>query len=132
MSDRHRLDPLPLHHAAGRLGEIVGAGDMAMADAVECIRSWVRDGASKAGVDAAGLQMRLVHRMRDAALARRRALDSADTAIRWAVRPLFRARASAAAIEEAAGRANAGVLEWEAVAAVLGQEMAASQGRRTG
>lgn len=130
MSHRHQLDPFHLHHAAQRLGEIVGGGEMAMEDAAECVRSWVREAAGP--VDRAGLQMRLMHRMRDAAVGRRQVIERAETAIRWAVRPLFRARASAAEIEEAAGRANDGALGWGQVAAVLGQELAAARGRLAG
>ncbi len=129
MEGRHTLDPLHLHHAAERLGVIVGNGEMGLEDARACCKQWARDNAA-VPQHRLGLQMRLVHRMRDAAVARRRARATAEVAIGWAVRPLFAARATAAAIEEAAGRANGEVLEWDEVAAVLREELAAARGRR--
>ena len=117
---RHRLDPTHLHHAAERLGEIVAAGDMSPSDAADTVRSWAQ---AARGVDRSGLQMRLNHTMRDRAIATQRARENAHTAIKWAVRPLFEAQAPAAAIEEAAGKANGDVLEWPEVATILRSEM---------
>lgn len=116
---RHRLDPIHLHHAAERLGDIVAQGQMSDADASATIRTW-----QASGVDRSGLQARLHWTMRDRAIAAQRARENASTAIRWAVRPLFETQAPAAEIEEAAGKANGGVLEWPEVATILRGEMA--------
>ena len=116
MTHRHPLDPMHMHHAAERLGEIVARGEMSDADASETIVSWV---GKAAGVDSSGLQARLHWSMRDTAAATARQHENATTAIRWAVRPLFAAKAAAVEIEEAAGKANGGVLEWDEVADIL-------------
>lgn len=115
---KHRLDPLHLHHAAERLGDIVAQGQMSDADASAAIRTW-----QASGVDRSGLQMRLHWAMRDRAEAMRRQRENASTAIRWAVRPLFEQNAAAAEIEEAAGKANGDVLAWPEVAAILRDEL---------
>lgn len=125
---RHDLDPLRLHQAAQRLGEVVGAGLMPDGEAAACVEAWARESAASAG-HRRGLQMRLMHRMRDAAVAVRARRERAEMAIRWAVRPLFAARAPAAAIEEAAGAANGEVFAWEEVAGVLRDELARARGR---
>jgi hypothetical protein len=125
---RHPLDPLHLFHAAQKLGEVVGAGLMEEGEAAEAVVQWARDGAASA-LHQSGLQMRLMHRMRDAAGAVQARRERAEMAIRWAVRPLFAARASAAAIEEAAGKANGEVFAWEEVARVLRDELARARGR---
>ncbi len=124
---KHRLDPLHLHHAAQRLGDIVATGQMTDADASETIKTWRAD-----GVDRSGLQARLHWAMRDRAEATRRLRENTATAIRWAVRPLFAAFAPAAEIEEAAGKANGDVLEWPEVAAILREEMARALRSRRG
>lgn len=117
---KHPRDPMHLHHAAQRLGAIVAEGEMSDADASDTIVSL----AAKAhGVDRSGLQARLHWAMRDAAEAHRRARENAYTAVRWAVRPLFEMHAPAAEIEEAAGKANGGVLTWPEVATILRGEM---------
>ncbi len=115
---KHRLGPIHLHHAAERLGDIVAQGQMSDADASAAIRTW-----QASGVDRSGLQMRLHWAMRDRAEAMRRQRENASTAIRWAVRPLFEQNAAAAEIEEAAGKANGGVLEWPEVAKLLRDEL---------
>lgn len=119
MIHRHPLDPIALHHAAEQLGNIVARDEMSDADASATIVSWVE---RATGVDRSGLQARLHWSMRDQAAAARRAEENVTTAIRWAVRPLFAAKASAAEIEEAAGAANGGALEWHDVAAILRDE----------
>lgn len=131
MTHRHRLDPLHLHHAAERLGDIVATGEMSDGDASATIVSWC---AKATGVDRSGLQARLHWTMRDRAIAAQRARENAETAMRWAVRPLIRGGASKAEIEEAAGRANADVLEWAEIAPILAQEWDAvfSNRRRRG
>lgn len=117
---KHRNDPIQLHHAATRLGNIVARGEMEDADASDTIKSWVADVTL---VDRSGLQARLHWAMRDQAQAHRRAIENARTAVRWAVRPLFDRRAPAAEIEEAASKAAAGALEWPEVTAILRDEM---------
>lgn len=117
---KHRNDPIHLHYAATRLGNIVARGEMEDADASDTIKSWV---ANVTLVDRSGLQARLHWAMRDQAQAHRRAIENAKTAIRWAVRPLFDAHASAAEIEEAASKANGGILDRPDVAAILREEM---------
>lgn len=102
---------------------------MSDADASATIISWVE---KATGVDRSGLQARLHWSMRDAAIAARRTQENVSTAIRWAVRPLFDARASAAEIEEAAGKANGDVLPWEQVASILREEMARALKQRRG
>jgi hypothetical protein len=118
-SVRHRLDPVGLHHAAERLGELVAADHLTERDAAETITSWAKNAT---GVDRFGLQTRLNWAMRDQAKALHRRRDNTAIAIGWAVRPLFRARASAADIEEAAAKANGDVLAWAEVAAILRAE----------
>lgn len=125
----HRLDPLHLHHAARALGRLVGEGRASESAALEFIQQW---GAEFTGQPINGLSTRLGQRMLGTAQDVRRERDAAVMAIRWAVRPLFMARAEAAAIEEAAGQANGDVLEWPEVAAVLREEMLAARGRRWG
>lgn len=127
MTHRHPLDPMHLHHAAERLGEIVARGEMSDADASETIVSWVD---KAAGVDRSGLQARLHWSMRDQAAVARRAEENATTAIRWAVRPLIRDGASKAQIEEAAGQANGGALEWDDIVPILKDEWLAVHARR--
>ncbi len=122
---KHRLDPLHLHHAAQRLGDIVATGQMTDADASETIKTWRAD-----GVDRSGLQARLHWAMRDQAEATRRLRENVATAIRWAVRPLIQAGATKAAIEEAAGQANGDVLTWEEIVPILRSEWDAAHGRR--
>lgn len=124
---KHRLDPIHLHHAAERLGDIVAQGQMSDADASATITSW----ASKAqGVDRSGLQARLHWSMRDQAIARRRQSENAQTAIRWAIRPLIQANAPKHEVEEAAGQANGDVLEWDEIVTILRDEWNAAHGRR--
>jgi hypothetical protein len=125
---RHSLDPLHLFHAAQKLGEVVGAGLMEEGEAAATVVQWARDGAVSA-LHQSGLQTRLMHRMRDTAAAVQARRERAEMAIRWAVRPLFAAWASAAAIEEAAGKANGEVFAWEEVAEVLRDELARARGR---
>lgn len=122
---KHRLYPMHLHHAAERLGDIVAQGQMSDADASATIRTW-----QASGVDRSGLQARLHWTMRDRAIAAQRARENASTAIRWAVRPLILANASKAAVEEAAGQANGGVLEWDEIVQILRNEWEALHGRR--
>lgn len=129
MTHRHRLDPVNLHHAAERLGHMVGDGSMDDATASDTIVSWVN---TTTGVDRNGLRARLHWSMRDAAISTRRARENVSTAIRWAVRPLFDARASAAEIEEAAGRANGDYLPWEEIASILREEMTRAIKQRRG
>lgn len=117
---KHRLDPIHLHHAATQLGTVVARGDMSDADASDTIESWA---GNVTGLDRSGLQARLHWAMRDQATEHRRAIENAHTAIKWAVRPLFDAMAPAAEIEEAASKANGGVLEWSEVATILRSEM---------
>ena len=124
MTHRHRLDPLHLHHAAERLGDIVAAGHMSDDDASATILSWCE---KASGVDRTGLQARLHWTMRDTATAARRARENAETAIRWAVRPLMRGGAPIAEIEEAAGRANGDVLTWDEIRPVLADEWISSR-----
>jgi hypothetical protein len=118
-----------LHHAAERLGDIVAKGEMADADASATIVSWVE---KVNGVDRPGLRARLHWTMRDRAIAAQRQRENVVTAIRWAVRPLFDARTSAAEIEEAAGRANGEILPWEDVASILREEMTRAIKQRRG
>lgn len=124
---RHPLDPIALHHAAEQLGNIVARDEMTDADASATIISWV---ARSTGVDKSGLQARLHWSMRDQAEAARRAEENATTAIRWAVRPLIRDGASKAEIEEAAGQANGGALEWDDIVPILKDEWLAVHARR--
>lgn len=124
---KHRLDPMHLHHAAERLGDIVAQGQMSDADASATIQTW-----QATGVDRSGLQARLHWSMRDRAETMRRARDNAGTAIRWAVRPLFASLAPAHQIEEAAGKANGDVLAWSEVAEILRDEMARALRSRRG
>ena len=126
---KHRLDPVHLHHAADRLGQIVADGDMTDADASATIISWVE---KTTGVDRPGLQARLHWTMRDRAMAARRLRENAVTAVRWAVRPLFDAKAPAAEIEEAAAKASDGVLDWEELAPILREEMTRALKQRRG
>jgi len=124
---RHPQDPIVLHHAAEQLGNIVARDEMTDADASATIISWV---ARSTGVDKSGLQARLHWSMRDQAEAARRAEENATTAIRWAVRPLIRDGASKAQIEEAAGQANGGALEWDDIVPILKDEWLAVHARR--
>lgn len=126
---KHRNDPMHLHHAATMLGNVVAREEMSDADASDTIKSWV---AKVNGVDRSGLQARLQWVMRDQAAARRRAIENAHTAIKWAVRPYFEAMAPAHEIEEAAAKANGGVLEWDEVAAILKAEMLRTLKQRRG
>lgn len=123
----HRLDPLHLHHAARRLGRLVAEGAMSGEAAAGALGHMV---AGARGVDVAGLQARLHWTMRDEAAGVARARANAETAVRWAVRPLFAMRASKAAIEEAAGRAAGDVLAWEDIVPILADEMRRALGRR--
>lgn len=126
---RHNLDPADLHQSADRLGDAVASGEMSDAAASAAIVSW----ASKAlGVDRSGLQARLHWTMRDRAEAARRARENAATAIKWAVRPLFDARAPSAEIEAAADAANGDILDRGAVVAILRAEMQFAIRRRRG
>jgi hypothetical protein len=127
MTHRHRLDPIHLHHAAERLGDIVAKGEMADADASATIVSWVE---KVDGVDRPGLRARLHWTMRDRAIAAQRQRENVVTAIRWAVRDLIRAGAPQAAIEEAAGKANADYLEWDEIVPILRNEWDTVHGRR--
>ncbi len=127
MIHRHPQDPIALHHAAEQLGNIVARDEMTDADASATIISWV---APSTGVDKSGLQARLHWSMRDQAEAARRAEENATTAIRWAVRPLIRDGASKAQIEEAAGQANGGALEWDDIVPILKDEWLAVHARR--
>ena len=124
---KHRLYPMHLHHAAERLGDIVAQGQMSDADASATIRTW-----QASGVDRSGLQMRLHWAMRDRAEAMRRQRENTQTAIRWAVRPLFAALAPSSEIEEAAAKANGDVLAWPDVAAILREELARALRSRRG
>lgn len=126
---KHRNDPMHLHYAATMLGNIVARDEMSDEDASDTIKSWV---ANVTGVDRIGLRVRLHHTMRDQAAARRMAVENARTAIKWAVRPYFEAMAPAAEIEEAAAKANGGVLEWDEVAAILKGEMLRTLKQRRG
>jgi hypothetical protein len=117
---RHHLDPVHLHHAAEKLGDIVAGEEMSDEDASAVIVSWVE---KTTGVDRSGLQARLHWTMRDRAIATQRQRENVTTAIRWAVRPLFASMAPSAEIEEAAGRANGDFLEWAEVAIILREEM---------
>jgi hypothetical protein len=127
--NRHRLDPVHLHHAAEKLGDIVAGEEMSDEDASAVIVSWVD---KTTGVDRSGLQARLHWTMRDRAEATRRQRENVTTAIRWAVRPLFASMAPAAEIEEAAGRANGDFLEWAEVATILREEMTRALRSRRG
>jgi predicted ABC-type transport system involved in lysophospholipase L1 biosynthesis ATPase subunit len=128
MDGAHPADSIALHHAARRLGDLVGAGSLPIEEAVDCIAQWARDGAASE-LHRSGLQARLNHRMRDQAVAVARRREATARAIRWAVRPLFAQGASAAAIEEAAGQANGEVFEWAEVAGLLREELARARGR---
>lgn len=125
----HRDDPMGLRVAAVALGRLVGRGEVSAGFAREAARQWAADHVGS-GAQHQGLSIRLCWGVFDTARAERLARANADVAVRWAVRPLFRAQASASAIEEAAGRAGGGVLDWPEVAAILGEELAAVRGRR--
>jgi hypothetical protein len=124
---KHRLDPIHLHHAATQLGTIVARDDMSDADASDTIKAWVSNVTT---VDRSGLQARLHHAMRDQARAHRLKLANAETAIKWAVRPLIEAAALKHEIEEAASNANGGVLSWDEIVPILRNEWNALHGRR--
>lgn len=126
MSYRHPKDPLPLHYAARRLGEVVGRGAMTHADASDTVQSWTN---AQAGVDRLGLRMRLVHVVNDTAEETARARRNAETAIRWAIRPIIRT-GTKAEVEEAAGRANGEVLTWEEIVPILREEWHSAHRRR--
>ena len=125
---KFRNDPLHLHHAAERLGNVVAIGAMSDDDASNVIRAWP----APDNVDRSGLQARLHWAMRDQAAARKRSMENATTAVRWAVRPLFAALASAAEIEEAAAKAAGDALEWAQIAAILHEEMERALRKRRG
>jgi hypothetical protein len=140
-----RVVPLVLHHAAERMGRLLGEGRVGIEMASACCDQWaledvtgarvaslegVKSAVCAAGPLAMSLAVAINQRMRDAAADWARERARAAAAIGWAVRPLFAAGASAAEIEEAAGRANGDVLEWDDVAAILGREMRQVRGRR--
>ena len=124
---KHRLDPIHLHHAATQLGTIVARDDISDADASDTIKAWVSNVTT---VDRSGLQARLHWAMRDQAHAHRLKLANAETAIKWAVRPLIEAAAPKHEIEEAASNANGGVLSWDEIVPILRNEWNALHGRR--
>lgn len=125
----HRLDPIHLHHAAAKLAEPLARGDLSW----DGVRTICRDmAATAANVDRNGLQARLCWRAADEARALRTRRQNAETAIRWAVRPLMHG-ATRAQIEEAAGRANGDVLTWDEIKPILAEEwQRAHQARRRG
>jgi hypothetical protein len=125
-----RRDPTHLHHAAGRLGDLVASGEMSDEGASAAIVHMLP--LAPPGLDPAGLQMRLHWTMRDRAQEARRAAENAATAVRWAVRPLFDRKASKAEIEEAAGKAAGEILTWPQVVAILRDELARAQKQRRG
>lgn len=124
---KHQRDPLHLHHAATMLGNVVARGEMSDADASETIVAWCKPVTT---VDRSGLQARLHHAMRDQAAAMAQTRQNIETAIKWAVRPLIRAGADKAAVEEAADKANGGVLDWQEIVPILRDEWNAAHGRR--
>lgn len=124
---KHRNDPMHLHHAATMLGNVVAREEMSDQDASDTIKSWV---AKVNGVDRSGLQARLHWAMRDQAAVHRAQISNVRTAIKWAVRPLIQAGAAKHEVEEAAGKANGGVLEWEEIVPILREEWNAIHGRR--
>ena len=76
------------------------------------------------------LGMRLCWWLTDCRLYRQQQLNEADWAIRNAARPLFQARATKAAVEEAAARANGERLKWEWVFRILRDERLRTRSRR--
>lgn len=131
MIHRHPLDPPKQHDAAERLGVMVADGVISEEEAAKTMGTIVRVAADNApDVDRAGLRMRLVWSAADAKVDRQRQRANAATAIRWAIRPLIRDKATKEAIEAAARKASGGAFEWPEVVAILKEEWHAAHGRR--
>ena len=124
MIHRHSLDPPAQHDAAERLGIMVADGLISEQEGGKTMAVIVRVAFENAPtVDRMGLKTRLLWSAKDARHSRERQRANADTAIRWAVRPLFAAKATASEIEHAADLANGGILRAEEIAPILRDEM---------
>lgn len=80
-------------------------------------------------LDQIGTGIRLCWVAQDAGRNYARAVWQAEDRVRHAVRPLMDAEATKAAIEEAAGQAAGGVIDWPAIYAVLRDEAAQARHR---
>lgn len=128
---RHPLDPAAQHDAAATLGRMDADGLFPPGEAASTLRVIVNTAYANAPTaDRRGLRTRLVWSARDAAVERRRQRDNAETAIRWAVRPLIQVGAGKDEIEQAAAKANADVLAWGDVVLILKAEWIAAHSRR--
>ena len=118
---KHPIDPPHLYDRARDLGLLLASGEMSR-DSVRVVCHAMAQGADTS-LDKAGLGTRLVWTATDTTAARAEAVWAAHDAIRRAVRPLMAARASKAEIEEAAGRAAGDVISWDAIFAILRDEV---------
>ena len=128
----HYLDPIGLHHAARCAGEAVAQGETTM-DVAKSICRLAADAAPhKQGYkgNVSGLYVRLCWAAADAEASLRRRRSNAETALRWAVRPLMLRCAPVHEIEEAAGQAAAHVLQWDEISKILRDEVARLKHRR--
>ena len=130
---RQPRDPAAQHEAAATLGRMEADGLLPPGEAAQTLRVIVQTAQRNApDVDAKGLRARLVWSARDARADRQRQRDNVHTAVRWAVRGMFAAKASAADIEATAHKANGNILTRDELVVILREEMKRAQKTRRG
>lgn len=131
MIHRHPLDPPNQHDAAEKLGAMVADGLISEEEAGKTMAVIVRVAFQSApDVDRKGLRTRLVWSARDSRHARERQRANAETAIRWACRPLIQAKAARDATLEAARKAGGDVLTDDEILPILAEEWDRAHKRR--
>lgn len=131
MIHRHPNDPPNQHDAAERLGEMVADGLLSEFEAGKTMAVIVKVAFANApNVDRNGLRARLVWSAKDARHARERQRANADTAIRWACRPMIAAKADRTAILEAARKAGGDILTDAEILPILAEEWDRAHKRR--
>lgn len=93
----------PQRRAAWRLGRLVADGELSQQSAGRVLGVIVRVARERGATDADRLT--LIHTARDARHMRQIERQNAETSVRWAVRPLIRAKDPPEVIEAAARRA---------------------------
>ncbi len=117
--------------AAAVLGRLDAEGLLPPGEAAATLRVIVNTAyAANPAADRRGIRCRLVWAARDARHARAMEIDRAANAVRWAVRPLFRIRASRRKITDAARDAAAGALPADTIEAILLGELRRATARR--
>lgn len=128
---RHPLDPPAQHHAAETLGAMVADGLISEQEARKTMAVIVRVAFKNApNVDRNGLRARLVWSARDSRAARETARANAQTAVRWACRPLIQAKAPKDTTMAAARKAAGAVLTDAEILPILAEEWDRAHKRR--